>query len=75
MQNRTDDNLEIRAELLSYVKDMCSLCTNAIDKVKQPDFEDMDWRDDFREESGSMFKLDWLKENMPMYSKKIKEKL
>ena len=75
MQNRTDDNLEVRGWLNNFAKEMCTLCDSYSDKVPVPNFDQMEWREKFLEDSWMLFTTEWLEMNIPKYSKRIKEEL
>ena len=71
MRDRSDNNMEIRAWLQNYCKDIFELCIKNISHVSKPDFTDPLRKDTFKDDCWDLVSLEWLKTNMPIYANKL----
>jgi hypothetical protein len=75
MNDRTDNNLEIRGRLARYAGKMCELCVQNISHISKPDFDDKLRKYKFRNECDSITPLNWLNDNIPVYAQQLEEDL
>lgn len=73
LQDRTDNNLEIRGWLARYAGRLCELCVQNIDHVSKPDFNNKLRKYKFQEDCWSVVSLHWLQENMPIYAEQLEK--